>query len=135
MTANGYDFQIDALSRTRKIYGLLAITLSPVRSRTNQARAGVPDRRAGDDGGHYIAARFNGPRASFNHFAQNANFNRGEYRLLEDGWARDLRAGRKVVVDIVPHYSGLSQRPDNTFITWYIDGKKRSKSFPNEATK
>lgn len=132
---NGYEFQIDALSRMREVYGLLSFTLSPVRSRRTQLEAGKPDRRASDDGGHYIAARFNGPRDGFNHFAQDANFNRGAYRIIENGWAKEMRAGHKVFVDIVPHYAGTSQRPDRIVVTWYIDGEKHSKKFPNESTR
>jgi hypothetical protein len=60
------------------------MTDKPVRSRTSQANAGGAERRASDDGGHYVAARFNGPAEAFNHFARDANFNRGRYRLLED---------------------------------------------------
>ncbi|WP_419827366.1 DNA/RNA non-specific endonuclease [Sphingomonas sp.] len=55
------------------------------RSRNAQATAGGGNRLATDDGGHYVAVRFNGPTDTFNHFAQDANFNRGGYRLLEDG--------------------------------------------------
>ncbi|RYD50531.1 MAG: LysM peptidoglycan-binding domain-containing protein [Sphingomonadales bacterium] len=131
---NGYDFQIDLIGRPRKIYGLLSVTVSPMRSRRSQGQAGGGDRRGSDDGGHYIAARFNGPRESFNHFAQNANFNRGSYRVLEDRWAKDLREGRKVFVDIVPHYAGTSRRPDRVDVTWYIDGEKHKAKFSNEAT-
>lgn len=83
--ANGYTYAADKAERTRYVDGDLVLDASERRSRSNQIRAGRPDRRAGDDGGHYIALRFNGPRASFNHFAQDANFNRGAYRVLEDG--------------------------------------------------
>ncbi|MHA6723215.1 hypothetical protein [Sphingomonas sp. RS2018] len=38
------------------------------------------------------------PTEAFNHFAQDATFNRGRYRSLEDEWARDKRAGRTVAV-------------------------------------
>lgn len=133
-TRHGYEFQIDIISRSRKVYGLLSFTLSPVRSRRSQAQAGGADRRPGDDGGHYIAARFNGPRDGFNHFAQDANFNRGGYRALEDIWAREMRAGHGVFVEIEPHYTGTSQRPDNVLVTWYVDGTRFQKRFPNEAT-
>ena len=131
MNANGYDFQIDPIGRLRKIYGLLSFALSPVRSRRSQAAAVG----ASDDGGLYIAARFNGPRDGFNHFAQDANFNRGSYRALEDRWARELRAGHKVFIDIVPQYEGISQRPSRIEVTWYVDGQRRTASFPNEATR
>src|SRR3546814_1621868 len=81
---------------------------------------------------HYIAARFNGPSDAFNHFAQDANFNRGTYRAMEDAWAASVRAGHRVMVDIVPHYDGLSLRPDRIKITWFVDGEKRSRTFETE---
>lgn len=98
-----------------------------------QAQAGKPDRRGNDDGGHFIAARFNGPSDRFNHVAQNANFNRGSYRVVEDSWAKELHAGHKVFVDIEPLYEGTSQRPYHLIVTWYVDGRKSFKEFPNEA--
>lgn len=103
------------------------------RSRNNQAQAGKPDRLGTDDGGHFIAARFNGPGDRFNHFAQNASFNRGPYRAMEDGWAKALQAGRKVFVNIKPHYEGTSRRPDSVLVTWVIDGHRKVRNFPNEA--
>ena len=111
----------------------MSLAVKPLRSRTNQARAGKPDRRASDDGGHFIAARFNGPRDSFNHFAQDANFNRGSYRAMEDSWAKELRGGHKLFVDIEPLYHGASKRPYQLIVTWYVDGRKFFKEFPNEA--
>ncbi|MES2158028.1 MAG: DNA/RNA non-specific endonuclease [Pseudomonadota bacterium] len=98
-----------------------------------QAQAGEPDRRPDDEGGHFIAARFNGPRDSFNHFAQDRNFNRGAYRAMEDGWVKELREGRKVVVDIIPHYEGASKRPYSLTVISYVDGRKRVREFANEA--
>ncbi|WP_328804639.1 DNA/RNA non-specific endonuclease [Sphingobium psychrophilum] len=130
---NGYDFHIDIIARNRRTYVQLSLAVSPKRSRRNQAQAGKPNRRGGDDGGHFIAARFNGPSDRFNHFAQNANFNRGSYRAMEDSWARELRAGHKVFVDIEPLYEGTSQRPYQLNVIWEINGKKFRKKFPNEA--
>lgn len=103
------------------------------RSRSTQARAGLPDRRPRDDGGHYIARRFNGPSEAFNHFAQDASFNRGSYRALEDQWARATREGKRVAVMIAPVYEG-SQRPSHINVWFWIDGKRQSLKFPNEAT-
>jgi hypothetical protein len=83
--SNGYGFEIDKdINRTENVGGELRMDGEVQRSRRAQADAGRPDRRAGDDGGHFIAARFGGPREWFNHFAQDANFNRGEYRKMED---------------------------------------------------
>jgi len=114
------------------VSGMLTVADAPTRSRTSQRQAGGPERRASDDGGHYIAARFNGPTEAFNHFAQNANFNRGGYRLLEDEWARHKRAGRAVSVKIVPQFGDNSIRPSTIDVWWTVDGKEKSVKFPNE---
>ncbi|WP_341897531.1 MULTISPECIES: DNA/RNA non-specific endonuclease [Sphingobium] len=132
-TKNGYDFHIDVIARGRRIFGPLSLAVSPVRSRHNQAQAGKPNRLGDDDGGHFIAARFNGPSDSFNHFAQNSNFNRGSYRVMEDGWAKALRAGHKIFVDIEPLYHGASKRPYQINVNWEVDGERTSQKFPNEA--
>jgi hypothetical protein len=95
-------------------------------------KRGEIQRRASDDGGHYIASRFNGPTEAFNHFAQDANFNRGGYRVLEDEWARDKRAGRAVAVKIVPRFDGTSVRPSVIDVWWTVDGEGKSLKFPNE---
>ena len=121
-TLNGYDFQIDVIDRTRITYGTVSSTEIPRRSRRHQAQAGGPDRRPTDDGGHFWAARFNGPLARFNHFAQDANFNRGAYRVMEDAWAAHRRAGQSVFARIQPHYRGTSRRPYRIVVSWSVDG-------------
>lgn len=128
---NGYHYQVDAHVRTRRASGQLVLGDREGRSRRAQAQAGGKDRRRTDDGGHYVAARFNGPRDAFNHFAQDASFNRGGYRALEDSWAKAIRAGHKVFVDIVPHYTGNSQRPDGIDILYFIDDSRFETYFPN----
>ncbi|PTS81087.1 peptidoglycan-binding protein LysM [Sphingomonas sp. HMWF008] len=127
---NGYDYAIDDSNRTRRTKGELS-SEAATRSRRNQAAAGGTDRLRSDDGGHYIAARFNGPRDAFNHFAQDSNFNRGAYRQLEESWARAQRSGHRIYVDIVPEYRGASKRPYSLEVTWYDNGKRRSETFSN----
>jgi LysM repeat protein len=129
--SNGYRYEVDVLLRTRHISGRIRLKTEP-RSRGAQTNAGKPDRRVTDDGGHFIAARFKGPREWFNHFAQDANFNRGEYRALEDRWAKAVRSSKRVFVDIVPHYRGTSLRPFKLVVTWSVDGNKLVRDFPNE---
>jgi hypothetical protein len=129
---HGYTYQIDARERTRRVSGMLAVATVPVRSKSAQRKAGGTERRVSNDGGHYIAARFNGPTEAFNHFAQDANFNRGRYRLLEDEWARDKRAGRAVRVKIVPQFGGGSVRPSKINVWWTVDGREKSAGLPNE---
>jgi hypothetical protein len=130
---NGYEFQIDENNRTRRVAGTLRLGIAGGRSRRAQSSAGGSDRRRGDDGGHYIAHRFNGPSDAFNHFAQAANFNRGRYRALEEEWARARRSNRRVIVVIVPSYNGLSRRPSAINVWYTIDGERKSQRFPNES--
>lgn len=132
ISKNGYRFVRDLAERTREIKGEISINVTAKRSRRNQREAGGADRRPTDDGGHYIAVRFNGPSDAFNHFAQDANFNRGAYRALENRWATSVRGGHHVSVDIVPHYHGLSLRPDRIAVTWTVDGEEHGRTFTNE---
>ena len=130
---NGYEWWLDTAGRLREVEGTLALSRNAVRrSRLAQRQAGRPDRRPTDEGGHYIAARFNGPTEAFNHFAQDRNFNRGRYRALEDQWASALRAGKRVDVRIVPSYTGSSRRPSFINVWFWIDGRRQSQRFPNE---
>ncbi|PWG03879.1 hypothetical protein DF286_06295 [Sphingosinicella humi] len=123
---------IDAQQRTRRVSGALTLNDEQRRSRTAQAQAGGQDRRSSDDGGHYIARRFDGPTEAFNHFAQDSRFNRGRYRAVEEQWARAKRAGKHVTVKIVPVYNGRSLRPAAINVWFWIDGEQRSLKFPNE---
>lgn len=127
---NGYAFTLDASDRTRRAKGELHVSPAP-RSTTNQLRAGGADRLHLDDGGHFIASRFNGPKDAFNHFAQNRNFNRGAYRTLEETWAKELKAGKHVSVDITASYQGNSRRPYKLFVRWTINGYTRNRNFKN----
>ncbi len=129
ITKNGYVFQIDSSQRTRDVSGTLHFPKTIVRSRT--AQAGGPDRQPKDDGGHYIAARFDGPTDAFNHFAQARGFNRGRHRALEDSWTKAMKEGKKVRVHIVPHYSRNSLRPDGLKVEYFIQGKLQSIYFTN----
>lgn len=102
ISKNGYDFRIDAKDRTREVSGTLTMNPLQARSRQAQANAGGAERRSTDHGGHYIARRFNGPTEAFNHFAQDARFNTGAYRALEDRWAKSPRRGRRFSSTLFP---------------------------------
>jgi hypothetical protein len=75
-----------------------------------------------DEGGHYVAREFGGPDKDFNHFAQDANFNRSGYRKLETMWGKLTRAGKKVTFSIIPRYPPGSTRPSEVEVK-YFDGK------------
>lgn len=128
---NGHSYTLDSNDRTVSVTGTLSLASDPQRSRSAQSAAGGSDRLTPDDGGHYIAARFNGPTDTFNHFAQDANFNRGGYRVLESGWANDIKAGKQVYVAITSSYSGPSRRPSMINVVYSINGQRGSQQFPN----
>jgi predicted ribonuclease toxin of YeeF-YezG toxin-antitoxin module len=130
---NGYSYELDTANRTRRVTGTLVIKPTQQRSRAAQAGAGGSDRLPTDDGGHYIARRFNGPTDAFNHFAQNANFNRGGYRVLEDKWAKDIKEGKKVYVTITPSYDGASKRPNTITVLYTVDGVRNVRPFANNS--
>jgi LysM repeat protein len=127
-----YNYYIDAGSRFRRVFGVVTLAEAPIRSRKSQRE--VPERGARDDGGHYIAPRFKGPTDWFNHFAQDLHVNRGAYRVMENGWYKEVAAGKKVFIDIKPIYPGASRRPSEVAVSWLIDGKRHFKRFPNEAS-
>lgn len=128
---NLYRFEMDHGGRTRRASGELRLDSTENRSLRTQRQAGGSDRLGSDDGGHYIARRFGGPSAKFNHFAQDQNFNRGAYRALENSWAKDVIAGRKVIVDIQPVYRGASRRPESLNVSWTIGRVTKFRTFGN----
>ena len=132
ISRNGYDFNIDSLQRTRRAGGTMVLNPSQPISRASQRNAGGVDRRATDDGGHFIGREFSGPRGAFNHFAQDRNFNRSGYRKLELGWKKAIRSGKTVTVDIVPAYKGTSLRPSSVYVVDVINGVRNKMNFPNE---
>lgn len=132
ISQNGHTWTVDETGSARIIKGRVEIGIAQPRSRTAQRQAGGADRRATDDGGHYVAPRFNAPTASFNLTAQDVNLNRGRWRTMEDEWARDRRAGREVDYLIIPVHRGSSRRPTHINVWWWVDGEERSLRFPNE---
>lgn len=131
VTKNGYDFEVDSDKQMRRASGTLTMGTEK-RNRRGQREAGGSDRRSTDDGGHYIARRFNGPPDDFNLFPQDSNFNRGTYRLLEEQWARAKRAGKNVEIEIVPRFEAGSKRPTELDVFFAIDGNRKSFKLPNE---
>ena len=56
----------------------------------------------------------------------NANLNRGEWKQMENEWAKALRKGKTVKVKIEPLYERTSLRPESFYITSSIDGETLS---------
>lgn len=129
--ANGYEYDFDDLNRMHKVTAHLVNAPTQGRSRSAQITAGGPDRLDTDHGGHFIARRFNGPTNEFNHFAQDASFNRGEFAALEQKWAKALQAGKDVWVEIKASYEGDSKRPSLIIVTYKIDNRVVQSKFRN----
>lgn len=97
------------------VCGHLTLVDDPVRDIKAQLEAGGELRRdsehewGADDGGHLIGARFGGKSTKENLIAQNRNFNRAEYKRIENHWAEKLKSGNKVFVNL--EYEN-SERPE-----------------------
>lgn len=128
---NGYDYGIDVIGRTREVTGKLKLDRLQPRSRAAQKAAGGADRLRSDHGGHYIARIFGGPAEAFNHFAQDAEFNKGAYRSLELKWEKAITAQQVVAVHVLPSYPGLSQRPSSIEVRWKIGSHAFKSTFRN----
>ncbi|MDF2068561.1 MULTISPECIES: DNA/RNA non-specific endonuclease [Bacillaceae] len=54
----------------------------------------------------------------------NGNVNVSAYKKLEYSWAKALKEGQQVSVDVKPIYEGQSLRPSRFEMKYKIDGKK-----------
>ncbi len=83
------------------------------RSAYAQRTVGGEDRQEYDDGGHLIGSRFAGSGSYENLDAQSRDLNRGEYKKMENEWAKSLENGERVYVDVNTYKSNGSDRPDS----------------------
>jgi predicted ribonuclease toxin of YeeF-YezG toxin-antitoxin module len=124
---------LDGQNRTVRARGALRLDDGQGRSRLRQRNEGKPDRLTSDEGGHFIARQFGGPKDAVNLFAQDRNFNRSGYAKLENEWRSSLKAGKKVEVDIQAYYGARSKRPDVISVAYFIDGQRMRREFPNRS--
>lgn len=94
-------------------------------------KAGRAERRASDEGGHCIAARFKGPIEAFN-YSRRMRISTGAAIACLGMSGREKRAGKRVTVKIVPRFDGGSVRPSVIGILWTVGSKERSVIFPDE---
>ncbi|WP_440604437.1 DNA/RNA non-specific endonuclease [Bacillus sp. GB_SG_008] len=132
---NGYLYQTDELGRIERASGELTSEMGE-RSSKHQLAAGGEDRvkapsTQGDHGGHLIGTQFNGSPLIDNIVAMNGNVNVSAYKKLESAWAKALRGGKEVFVDIRPRYGGTSIRPDSFAIIYKINGIEKVKILKN----
>jgi DNA/RNA non-specific endonuclease len=127
---NGHAYVTDALGRVTKAEGLLDV--SKVDRNVYQQLIAGKVGGEGYEGGHLIATLFGGAGEKINLIPQLTTVNRGEFRVLEKEWADAIRAGREVKVEVSPIYSGASKVPDEVRVSYWIDGVRDSRKFPNK---
>ncbi len=94
-------------------FGQLDNSVEGVRNPMAQRTVGGIDRQKGDDGGHYIAARFNGDSGYKNLDAQASGLNRGDWKAMENNQAKMLDNGDKVFTNNRSVKHNGSERPDS----------------------
>ena len=74
-----------------------------------------------DQGGHLIVRIFNGPGEQINCIPQNARLNNGEWRVMENEQKKELKAGKRVEVDIQIIYDGdINKRPKKFLVEYKV---------------
>ncbi len=77
-----------------------------------------------DDAGHLIGDRFGGSRDLDNLVSQAREINRKKFKEIEDTWAKAIKNGQKVSVNIDIEYSNDSVRPSAFVINYSIGETK-----------
>ena len=115
---NGYTYVTDELNRPKSISGYL-VDKEGTRTKlqTDIGKLG----EEGDEGGHLIATRFNGPSDAFNLVPQDSSLNRGEWKKMENEWADFLKKGNDVEIVITPAYlNSESIRPSSFWVEYAV---------------
>ena len=79
-----------------------------------------------------IGDRFGGSPELDNLVSQAENVNKREYRKIEERWAKALKNGQKVTVNIDIHYDGGGVRPSSFDVTYTIDGVQHKQKIRNQ---
>ncbi|WP_198574662.1 DNA/RNA non-specific endonuclease [Caulobacter hibisci] len=130
-----YTYHTDAKGRVEQVVGTLDLKHAD-RNGYQQSKAGqengVKDGVAGDEGGHLIAAIFNGPGEQINYHAMDGALNKSGWKVMENEWAAALKDGKAVDVDIKAVFDGDSKRPEAFRVEYVIDGKPSTRTFFND---
>ncbi len=134
-----YKYETDEQGRTVKVSGKLKISAikdgterdKVHRNTTTQSEYGGDD--SNYDGGHLIGTLFQGPAEKVNLVPQLSSQNRyGAWRKMEKGWAKQLRAGNEVEVEILVEYGDDGVTPAAFHTNTKINSERATqKSFPN----
>ena len=118
----GYNYETDNLRRITSFNAEdLRITSRGERLRHNP---NTPGKLSGDHAGHLAGDLFGGSSELDNLVSQSPNVNLREYRKIENIWAKAIREGKKVSVNVDIKYEGNSLRPFKFIVRYEIDGKR-----------
>lgn len=84
--------------------------------------ANTPGKVKGDHAGHLAGDRFGGSPEIDNLVSQLQGVNLSSYKKIENEWAKAIREGKDVSVEVKITYSSNSMRPEGFGIKYDIDG-------------
>ncbi|UOQ74804.1 DNA/RNA non-specific endonuclease [Hymenobacter cellulosilyticus] len=134
---SGYEYATDAYGRIRRAKGKLRIEPKATRLRDEymQGVVGVKDGRKADDvGGHLIGDQFGGTGNNANVVAMDKlvnNYHKGRWGQMEKAWAKAIKEGKTVEVDIEAIYKDASARPHSFEVTEWINGVEKTHTINN----
>ncbi len=133
---NDYLFTFDDRGRTVRAEGKLQLK-DPAEPRRpvkeSMDAIGRGDQREGDDKGHLIADRFEGPPGSENLVAMDGRVNKSDYKRIENRLASELQAGKEVFCRVDVRYEGDSHRPSEFVVMDRVDGEVTVTVVKNQA--
>lgn len=91
----------------------------------------TPDKLPGDHAGHLAGDRFGGSPEIDNLVSQLSGVNLSDYTKLENQWAKALKAGKDVSVNVKVNYVRDALRPDSFDVRYTIDGFPFSRRIKN----
>ncbi|SDM25996.1 DNA/RNA non-specific endonuclease [Sediminibacillus halophilus] len=94
-------------------------------------KSNTPGKEQGDHAGHLAADRFGGSPVLDNLVSQSSSVNLSKYKKLENQWAKAIKEGKDVSVNVKVNYEGNSLRPSSFDIEYEIDGRMRFTSLEN----
>jgi len=125
----GYNYETDGLRRITNFNAEeLQITGRDKRLRHNR---NTPGKLEGDHAAHLAGDLFGGSPKLDNLVSQLSDVNLSQYRKIENIWAKAIREGKKVSVNVDIIYEGDSLRPTRFIIEYMIDGAKYTKFIDN----
>jgi hypothetical protein len=117
-----YIYETDSLGRIKEVRAdYLKLTN---REKRLPHSSNSPAKLDGNHAGHLIGDRFGGYPKLDNIISQSKATNTSSYKRLENKWAKALKDGKKLSVNITPNHSGSSSRPSSLTVEQVINGTK-----------